>query len=154
MKQKTFLFVAIFLSTGALAYGQSTQLQTNFDWLLGGWVRVNSKPGQQTFEHWEKTNADLYNGIGYTLEAADTVWKETMTLQKTAKGWRFVVVQKGSDDKVPFSVTEMNKGKFVCVNNNNPFPKVIAYKLEGDILYARISDDTSGIDFVFKRVEQ
>jgi len=71
-------------------------LETNFDWLLGDWKRVNDEGEKMTFESWEKTDHSTYSGIGYTLLFADTVWQEEMRLVKTDEGWNFEVFLKGS----------------------------------------------------------
>lgn len=150
-----FVLAAAILFPSTTAFAQQRPMQDeNFDWLLGSWVRTNGKEGQQTFEHWEKKNTTTYRGLSYTMQAGDTVWRETVVLHRRPKVWIFEVTQKGEQEAVKFQVTKAGKGNFICENEQNPFPKVVAYKAEGNTLHARISAGETAVDFVFKRVEQ
>ena len=124
----------------------------SFDWLVGDWKRTNDvEEGQQTYEQWQKKSALYYNGIGYTMVAADTVWKENIILFENDQDWYFSV--KGMQDSVAtnFLLTQIDKKSFQCQNVENPFPKMIEYNAVGDNLEAKISGGGDEILFVFSK---
>lgn len=56
--------------------------KTQFDWLVGDWIRNNDKDGKKTFESWIKKSSSEYIGVSYTLLNSDTIWKENVKLSK------------------------------------------------------------------------
>jgi len=63
--------------------------EESFDWILGKWERTNEKPDKQTFESWQKINDKQYNGLGYTMQGKDTIWKENIRLNKGKRSLEF-----------------------------------------------------------------
>ena len=122
-----------------------------FNWLVGDWERTNEKPDKATYESWQKLDETKYIGIGFTLQNKDTIWKENVRLVREKNTWNFEVT--GGDDLVPtvFRLTSIEKGKFVCENSENEFPKKIEYKKEGDKIKAMISGGDMEIPFEFER---
>ena len=49
------------------------------DWLLGTWERLNDRPGQNSFEVWQK-EGDGLKGVGFTLQDTDTVFREDLEI--------------------------------------------------------------------------
>ena len=49
-------------------------------WLLGKWQRVDSKPNQTGFEFWTRESSSKFAGSGTTLEGADTVFVEILSV--------------------------------------------------------------------------
>ena len=122
----------------------------SFDWLVGDWERTNgAEEGQQTYEQWQKKSTLYYEGIGYTMEDTDTVWKENIVLFENDQDWYFSV--KGSNDttETNFLLTDINENYFKCQNVVNPFPKIIEYKSVENGLEAKISGGGEGITFNF-----
>jgi hypothetical protein len=121
----------------------------DFQFLLGDWVRINNQIGYVTFESWTKDKKDNYLGFGYTLQGEDTVFKEYMRVIYLDSAYYFEV-EGVNEEPTFFYVDKMTKNAFSCVNEENEFPKKIAYSLEKDELIARISDDSIEVKFTFR----
>lgn len=120
----------------------------NPDFLIGKWKRVNDKGSKETFEIW---NQNL-NGMGYSLQKKDTVFKEMLSIIEM-KGNRYLQVTGVNQNPTLFEFTNQTDNSFICINPNNEFPKVISYWLEKDQLNAKVANDDFAIDFVFERVK-
>lgn len=125
----------------------------NFDWLLGKWQRTNEEQGKTTFENWEKTNNSEYNGIGFTIQNADTISQETMKIVGTNGKWNLLVKTLEEKEFVRFEMSEIQEDKFECKNDTLDFPKLIKYWKSKDKINALVSGDNLEIPFEFKRVE-
>ncbi len=144
MKTTTIgLLCCILLLLNACNTTQKNQTPT---WLVGQWERINDTPPKKTFEHW---NTSLH-GLGFSLVAQDTVFKEHLKIVNTKEG-TFLEIEGVHDEPVLFKFTQQNSTSFTCENNKNEFPKKIVYSLENDTLKAQISADSLVVDFWFKR---
>lgn len=124
----------------------------DFTYLLGSWKRSNEAAGKETYEHWEKINDERYIGLGYTMEATDTVWKEDVVLHGSEGHWHYEVLGQGDSIPTPFKVTKIQANGFECYNPVNEFPKTIKYWRDGAILQASISDGSTQIPFEFEMI--
>lgn len=122
-----------------------------FDWIVGDWARTNDEDGKQTFEYWTKSSDSLYLGLGFTMVAADTVWRETVQLVKSNDIWSFNVIGLGESISTDFAVTAHSEKTFTCENEANEFPKKIRYFIQNDSLMAIISGGGPEIPFTFGR---
>lgn len=128
-------------------------VQTNFDFLINKWIRTNDKKGSTTYENWTKVNANLYQGLGYTLKGKDTIFKENMELKNENKHWSLIVY--GVHEKpVSFKLTSFSNINFVAENPINEFPKIIKYQLKEEFLFAEVIADSLKIPFKFKKVNK
>ncbi len=125
----------------------------NFDWLLGGWQRINESAGKETYEYWNKKSSTEYLGSGFTMEDADTVWQEQIILVQSNDRWQYEVTGKGSQQPTIFALTAIEKEAFICENAANEFPKKIHYAIAGDSLVAVISDESREVPFIFQRID-
>lgn len=149
LKQGTKAFLPAFL---LLVFINSFSQETNqnFDWLIGDWIRTNEKPDRIIYENWIKQSDTLYLGTGFTFQNSYTIFQEQIHLLKSAHEWIFRVY--GVNRRpTSFRVTQRSNNSFVCRNDNNPFPKLIKYTLENDILTAEISADGKKIRFLFEQ---
>ena len=128
--------------------------EADFSYLIGKWNRTNEAAGKETFEQWEKISDREYEGLGYTLAAGDTVWKENIQLIRETDHWDYEVQGQGDSIATPFKVTKASANGFECYNPVNEFPKTIQYTRAGDSLYAKISDGDTQIDFIFAKAKQ
>lgn len=126
----------------------------NFDWLTGDWKRLNEKDDRETFETWSKTSNSEYNGMSYTLQNRDTIWKEYIKLFESGNEWNFEVTGTGEAASTIFKVTNLEKEKFTSENHENDFPKLIHYFKNGLNLKAVISDGDIEIPFEFERIKR
>ncbi|MBC8343519.1 MAG: hypothetical protein H8E61_06020 [Bacteroidetes bacterium] len=122
----------------------------NLDWLLGNWERINEKEGRKSFERWSKISTDKYEGIGFTLQNADTVFREHLKLIKLNEVWNYVAIGVNPEPTYFHFIIQTSES-FVCENLENDFPKRISYRVGKDSLIAVISDDQSEIPFYFKK---
>jgi len=122
----------------------------NFDWLIGKWERTNNRPGNLTYEYWEKVDDSFYKGFGFTLKDLDTVWQERINLIKTKENWQYEV--RGQNAKKPtiFKLTKIESFGFTSENKTNEFPKKIRYEKVEAGLRAIISGGGKQILFDFK----
>ena len=127
---------------------------SNFDWLVGNWIRTNEKEGKKTIETWAKDEDSKYNGFSFTLLNNDTIWQERVTLMKADGGWHYSVTGKGNLQPTVFKLTEIEKEAFICVNEANEFPKKIRYSKSGNQIKAIISGGGMEIPFEFERLSQ
>lgn len=140
MKNNILLMALVFcMSCGNVKHMQTTQKQGDFDWLVGEWIRTNKKPGQTTYENWERLNQQEYKGKGFTIAQSDndTLWSESLQLIKDTEHWSFNVLMKGEKEATKFALTHKKETQFICANQQNDFPKVIAYEKVKDTLVAK-----------------
>lgn len=149
-----FLIFTTFLSckkTDRNNPNNTTSNQTQFDWLVGNWIRTNEKDGKKTFESWKKSSNSKFSGVSYTLQNNDTIWKEDVVLSKSNNTWYFAVT--GEEDKNPilFKLFKVDDKSFAFENKNNSFPKLIQYQNIGNKFKATVSGDEMVIHFEFKK---
>lgn len=123
----------------------------DFDFLLAEWNRTNDEDGKKTFENWKKENDSTYIGEGFTLQDADTIWKENMILSPVNGTWYFQVKTPGDQESTDFKVIAYENNSFTCENRLNDFPKTIRYWKTDNMLNAEIADDTIKIPFIFEK---
>ncbi|SDS28341.1 hypothetical protein SAMN05216503_2560 [Polaribacter sp. KT25b] len=116
--------------------------------LIGNWVRLNDKEGNQTYETW---NTNL-TGIGYTKQEQKTTFQEILSIV-TIKDTLYLKVEDVNKTPTLFKFTEQTDTSFVCENPENEFPKKIKYYIEDKQLKAIISADDFRIDFVFEKAK-
>lgn len=124
----------------------------DFPWILGHWVRTNEQAGKRTFEQWEEVNDSLFRGMGYTLQGTDTVFKELLRLERQNNNWEYIVRMPSEKQETRFAFTQRTDTSFICRNDKNEFPKQIRYFKAGNDLKADISDNSTTIDFTFKKI--
>ena len=129
---------------------QEKEILEDFSWLEGKWIRQNDPEGKQTYEQWEQLSSDTYKGLGYTMEGADTVFKENIQLILRDERWFFEVTGV-NESPTPFKLIDIQEGEFTSRNEANEFPKQIHYALVDSQLVATISADSTQISFVFDR---
>lgn len=123
----------------------------HFDWLTGNWTRMNEAEGQVTREIWKKISDKEYQGLGFTIQQQDTVFKEEIALLQENENWVFRVTGV-QEEPVDFPLSSFNDSEFIAENAQNEFPKKIHYKAENRQLIATISaGDEEGIKFIFKK---
>lgn len=157
MKNILFGLILIFVACKAgndspIAAKTEEKVYKDFDWLLGDWQKLNNNPGTQTFESWEKINAEKYQGQSYTMVGQQEIWRESVVLSKDSTAWNYVVTQKGQTEGVTFKLTMKENGKFSCENPNNEFPTKIVYQRAGDKIHAKITGGGKEIPFDFEKM--
>jgi len=138
-----FLFIVTFIFLSC-----NTRKTTDPEWLAGHWQRTNDKPGQTSFEQWQKLSDKEYTGTGFTLQETDTVFKENLRIFQLNGVWNYEV-SGVHQQPVLFAFTSQSDKGFICENTENDFPKKIKYDLQGETLTAVISAGDKKIPFTF-----
>ncbi len=150
MKYSPIIILLVIISSCNQPSTPKTLPENNIDWLLGTWNRTNDQEGQKTYEHWDRKSATVLEGIGYTMVEKDTVSKEYMKILPI-NGVLNLEVILGKDAPVYFPFTSQTKGRFICENKENDFPKKIEYFMEGAQLKAIVSNEEITFPFIFER---
>ncbi len=129
----------------------SQQKLKTMEWLLGDWVRSNSKPGTAGFESWKKTGDQGWQGRGWSMKGADTTFVEVLRIITKDNKLYYVADVPENNKPVYFEITSVTQDSFTCENPSHDFPKKIYYHFDGTKIHARVSAGTQGIDFVFER---
>lgn len=152
--KNTYLYIILFVMLLSCTQKKTTVLEKGeLDFLIGDWERTNEKEGKQTFEHWKKITQYEYEGLGYTLQKKDTVFKEELRLFKKDSLWNLEVTGVNESPTV-FTLTDKNSHSFTAENPTHDFPKKIQYSYFDDVLSASVSGDDFEISFIFWRVEE
>ena len=99
----------------------------------------------------EKIGTKTYSGVGYTIEAADTVFIEKLSIEDIYGVPHYTADVQGNNGPVHFEMIKSSQSGFVCVNPKHDFPTQIEYKLEENILTATISGDGKSRSFTFRK---
>ncbi|MEL7145442.1 MAG: DUF6265 family protein [Bacteroidota bacterium] len=124
----------------------------SFSWLVGEWQRENDDVGKQTFEYWEQLSDTVYTGLGCTIAAGDTTFREDLRIHRSAGSW-FLEVTGVHEEPVQFKIIAVQPTGFLATNPDNEFPKEIRYTKTENALSAVISDGQNEIafDFIVKK---
>ena len=155
MKYLTVVLIVLFtISCSKQIKKQINNVESikSVDWITGNWVRVNDDKNRSTFEHWNKVSEKEYNGLGYTLEQADTVFKENLRILQNDGHW-YLEVTGVNENPTIFKFLDQSDSSFVSENNENEFPNKIDYSRKNNKLTAIISDDSISISFIFNKSE-
>ncbi len=147
---KNILLIFFF---SAIAFNPQPSQIDQVNWILGTWVNPNNNESRQAFEIWKKVSDTKFEGIGYTLKNGDTTFVERLEILE--KDGDLFYIADVADNKAPvfFKFTTITDTLFICENPIHDFPKEIAYRRDGNNLYAHISDGRRKVDFSFKRLE-
>ena len=111
--------------------------------LIGNWIRLNDKQGNQTYETWN-TN---FTGMGNTKQGEKTTFKEILSIVNL-KDTLFLKVEAVNEEPTLFKFTNQTDTSFICENPKNEFPKKIRYWIENKQLKAEVSNSDFKIDFI------
>ena len=148
-------YLILFLIFSHSVSGQSIT-EKDFDklsWLQGTWIRTNVKPGKTAHERWWKDNGKEWIGVGVSLKEGDTTFIEKLKIVVKDNAIYYVADVAENKAHVYFKMTEVTSTGFTCENREHDFPKMIAYKKEGNNLKATTSGDGKSIDFIFVKKE-
>lgn len=144
------IFLAQCLTGHAVGFHRQVQFQ-NHGWLLGNWVRTNSKPGSAGFESWKKINDQEWRGRGWSMKGADTTFVEVLKIVTKDNKLFYVADVPENNKPVYFEITSITQDSFTCENPSHDFPKTIHYRFDGMKVYARVSAGDKGIDYIFEK---
>ena len=105
-------------------------------WIVDSWVSTDGDA--RSYENWEKINEDLYIGGSKTVKNGDTLFSESLKLEKTSEGIFYIADVKHNPAPVRFMLTEVSETSAVFKNPDHDFPQKISYELKEGNLHALI----------------
>jgi hypothetical protein len=89
--------------------------------------------------------------MGQTYKSDSLVFQENLSIfQYQGNKYQYVVDGVNADTTF-FEITQWNDNSFLAINEENEFPKYIAYRFTTDSMLATISDGATSINFDFVR---
>lgn len=107
------------------------------NWILDKWVGEGN--GGTMYENWVKADENLFNGEAYTIKNGDTIFTESLKIEKIGDDIFYVAEVAHNPGPVSFRLIELSDTGAVFENPGHDFPNRIIYTLKDDgSLYARI----------------
>lgn len=126
--------------------------------LTGSWKMVTQKGF--LYEHWYISNDSTLHNKSYRVNGTDTFPQETVQLKIRNSNISYIstVADQNKQQPVTFTLTKIDKGKYVFENKAHDFPQQISYQLtDKNSLDASISGNIKEkykeIIFNYKREE-
>lgn len=150
-----YYFILILIAFSCQPAQQKEKKQSDiasFDWILGEWQRQNDEDGKQTYEFWQQSSDTVYHGLGCTIAAGDTTFREDLRIHRSDESWYYEVTGV-HETPVQFKIVAVQPTGFLAENHANEFPKEIRYSRTGVGLHAVVSDQQFEIAFDFVKKE-
>lgn len=151
-KRISILLLYLLLTPAHRIQGQDNSLR-ELDWILGTWIRQNSKPGETHYEKWWKLSDVHYQGLGVVTSGSDTLFTEKLAIIIEENHVYYVADVQENPEPVYFRFSSMEKNSFVSENPEHDAPRKIAYTLKGNVMTAHVSWEGGGFEAVFRRME-
>ncbi|MGQ4661020.1 DUF6265 family protein [Lysobacter sp. F6437] len=119
-------------------------------WLAGTWQRTDLPAGRSGYERWTPDDGGL-SGVGVAMQGGDTVFEETLRIELRDGTVVYIAEVAHNPAPVVFRLARIDQDGFVFENPAHDFPKVIAYRREGDRLSVRVSAGEKASEFAFQR---
>lgn len=107
-------------------------------------------------EQWEIESDTLFEGLGYSLQGADTAFAEELKIFYN-EGEVFYAVKVGNSDTfINFKLEKAKRNSWVFENGEHDYPNIISYKINGDELVATTTNSNGNkkIEFKMKRITE
>jgi hypothetical protein len=131
----------------------------NLEWLIGEWINISEE--SEFYEIWLEVNDSSFYGESFLLVSNDTVFYETMTLEKRQNQIILTPITMNQNDgnPIPFKLISSEVDKFIFENKEHDFPQRIVYSNpQPDSIFAYIEGTQDGeyrkSEFPFKRVSK
>ena len=122
--------------------------------LEGKWQTIE---GAQFNEVWTLSNDSLLSGMGYSLNATDTAFKEILEIYRSGNQVFYGALVDHNSGFVYFELAEAKKALWKFVNPDHDYPNIINYQLVNDSILLATTTNIRGnkeIEFRFKRVRK
>jgi hypothetical protein len=122
-------------------------------WLAGCWASEGGEPGSE--EHWLAPAGGTLLGVSRTVKGGKTVAWEYLQIRQTADGHVDFVANPSGQAQTAFRLVSLDGTAAVFENPGHDFPQRVLYRVEGDLLRARIEGtvggEARGVDFPMQR---
>lgn len=106
-------------------------------WLVGGWS-MQSDNGGWSEEWWTTPRGGLMMGAGRSGKGDEVEWWEHTRIERNGGTMRFCALPKGQPGAC-FNAAKVSANQIVFENPGHDFPTRVAYRRDGDQLFAEIS---------------
>ena len=126
---KSLLLIPLFLTS---CYNPSvSDIMGDLIALEGEW---DSYKGVKFSENWRVVDDHHLQGEGFSLNGADTVFFETLSIIRESDSIYYSISFAEENGDVNFLLTEATKNSWTFINPENAFPSIIVYQIEKDSL--------------------
>ena len=143
-RNSTILLVAIMaFSIQLILKAQDEKpILNDLSWLSGCWDNGDSLRRYE--EQWMKPAGTSILGVSRTVAKGRTVAYEFLRIQKQASGDIYYVAQPSGQVQDSFKLAKYDKRALFFENPQHDFPQRIIYRLNGNLLIARIEGTSKG----------
>ncbi|KQW86613.1 DUF6265 family protein [Brevundimonas sp. Root1279] len=125
----------------------------DLSWMSGYWL--SCEDGREVSETWSDPRGDLMVGHGVTLSRGRSSF-ELFRIAPHEGGVAYFAQPSGGPATI-FAAAEVGSDHVVFVNPEHDFPQRVSYRLEGDVLNARIDGQIDGqpqaMEWRYRRAE-
>lgn len=107
------------------------------DWLAGTWI-MQQPDGSWTEEWWTPPRGGIMLGAGRSGRGDNADWWEQTRIERAAGAVKFCALPKGQKGAC-FAATSISANQIVFENPSHDFPTRVAYRRDGDRLFAEVS---------------
>lgn len=137
MKSKQLLL--LFVSSLFILSCNESSFKTNekfpLEWIAGDYTDSE----KNFFESWQISGDSLLNGVGYSVNGADTGFHENLSIRKVDDVWNYIVFTGNTETR--FTMVNSSFDSLVFENTVNEFPKRITYiKKPGNSILAIVEN--------------
>jgi hypothetical protein len=115
----------------------------DFSWLIGKWIGKSSD-NTVFHERWYSESEKIMIGIGRATVGTDTIFAETLKIEKIENSFYYIATVPANDGPVLFKAIEMVDGKLIFENKEHDFPQVIKYEMEENVLHVTLEGKHEG----------
>lgn len=112
----------------------------DLSWMSGYWLSCEG--GQEVSETWSDPRGELMVGHGVTLRRGRSSF-ELFRIAPHEGGVGYFAQPSGREATI-FAATEVGPDHVVFINPEHDFPQRVTYRLDGDVLNARIDGQIDG----------
>ncbi len=146
----------IVLMFGFLMACSSSKKETydRLKFLVGTW---GSTSNISFYERWELLNDSTMRGLGFSINAGDTLFNEQLYIQRIGEKISYVAIvwEQNHAEPVLFLMVDAGRKKFIFENPEHDYPNRIIYEKTSDSsMHIRIESmkKTKGKDFYMKKI--
>ncbi|MFN6964882.1 MAG: DUF6265 family protein [Pyrinomonadaceae bacterium] len=125
-------------------------------WLAGCWEQYDHAKRSRVSENWMKPDGGLMLGTARSVRNGAVVNFEFMRIEKRREGTFYVAKTSQNKDEIAFRLVSRARLEATFENPAHDFPQRITYRLDGDILRARVEglnkDKPSALNYELKSV--
>lgn len=125
-KPTLILTIAFVILSSQLSFCQKDNSSDQFKWMTG--IAKGDKGKGAFFESWKIKNESLLLGSGHYIVEGDTVFSETLRLQKIDKYWCYIPIINGNPPTL-FVMIKSEANEVIFENKEHDFPQRIGYKI-------------------------